>query len=47
MPIQKPPFAKGPLGELISAISEAQGRLALLSRLLHYAKDGLQDVSHQ
>jgi hypothetical protein len=33
--------------ELISATSEAQGRLALLSRLLHYAKDGLQDLSHQ
>lgn len=33
--------------ELISATSEAQGRLALLSRLLHYAKDGLQGVSHQ
>ncbi len=33
--------------ELISATSEAQGRVALLSRLLHYAKDGLQDVSHQ
>jgi hypothetical protein len=33
--------------ELTSATSEAQGRLALLSRLLHYAKDGLQGVSHQ
>jgi hypothetical protein len=33
--------------ELISATSEAQGRVALLSRLLHYAKDGLQDISHR
>lgn len=33
--------------ELMSATSEAQGRVALLSRLLHYAKDGLQDLSHQ
>jgi hypothetical protein len=33
--------------ELLSATSEAQGRLALLSRLLNYAKDGLQNVSHQ
>ncbi len=33
--------------ELISATSEAQGRVALLSRLLHYARDGLQEVSHQ
>jgi len=33
--------------ELMSATSEAQGRVALLRRLLHYAKDGLQDVSHQ
>jgi len=33
--------------ELMSATSEAQGRVALLSRLLHYAKDGLQDMSHQ
>jgi hypothetical protein len=31
----------------MSATSEAQGRLALLVRLLHYAKDGLQGVSHQ
>jgi hypothetical protein len=33
--------------ELMSATSEAQGRVALLSRLLHYANDGLQDISHQ
>jgi hypothetical protein len=33
--------------ELMSATSEAQGRVALLRRLLHYANDGLQDVSHQ
>jgi len=35
------------IDELTSATSEAQGRLALISRLLHYARDGLQDVSHQ
>ena len=35
------------IDELMSATSEAQGRVALLSRLLHYAKDGLQDLSHQ
>jgi hypothetical protein len=33
--------------ELMSATSEAQGRLALLIRLLHYAKDGLQGVARQ
>jgi hypothetical protein len=33
--------------ELISATSEAQGRLALLIKLLHYARDGLQDGLHQ
>jgi hypothetical protein len=32
--------------ELISATSEAQGRLALVIKLLRYARDGLQDVSH-
>jgi hypothetical protein len=31
--------------ELLSATSEAQGRLALLSRLLHYASDGLQRIT--
>jgi hypothetical protein len=29
------------------ADSRAPGRAALLSGLLHYAKDGLQDLSHQ
>jgi hypothetical protein len=33
--------------ELMSATSAAQGRAALLSRLLGYAKDGLKDVSHR
>jgi hypothetical protein len=32
--------------ELMSATSEAQGRVALLQRLLGYAKDGLRGVSH-
>jgi hypothetical protein len=32
--------------ELMSATSEAQGRVALLRRLLHYARDGLQLVSN-
>jgi hypothetical protein len=31
--------------ELISATSEAQGRLALLIKLLHYASDGLQRIT--
>lgn len=33
--------------ELMSATSEAQGRVALLSRLLGYARDGLQGLSQQ
>ena len=33
--------------ELMSATSEAQGRLALLIKLLHYARDDMQDVSHE
>jgi hypothetical protein len=35
------------IAELMSVTSEAQGRAALLSRLLGYAKDGLQDVLHR
>jgi hypothetical protein len=33
--------------ELMSATSEVQGRLALLIRLLRYAKHDMQDVSHE
>jgi hypothetical protein len=33
--------------ELMSATSEAQGRLALVRRLLNYARDGLKSVSRQ
>ena len=34
------------IAELMSATSEAQGRVALLRRLLQYARDGLQVVSN-
>ena len=33
--------------ELMSATSEAQGRLALLIKLTHYARADLKDVSHE
>ncbi len=38
-------FSSRDIEELLSATSEAQGRLALLIKLLHYASDGLQRIT--